>query len=190
MNEASVRTFRRDDFCFACGQQNENGLRLRPAASEGRAVVQWTPPLHYQGYAGVLHGGVISTIMDETMAHAALSLVRRAATAELSLQFLKPVMTGRELEVRAGVRERRRRIVVVWAELIQDGEVRARGEGKFLAVAPVPRSLGTGPDGPGLPGSGLPGSEASGPGLSGPGLPGSEASAPGFSGPGPSGSRP
>ena len=147
MSEPDIQGFQRDDFCFACGQQNENGLRLQPAASVGRAVVRWTPPLHYQGYAGVLHGGVIATLLDEAMAHAALSLVGRAATAELSLQFLKPVMTGRELEVRAEVREQKRRILVV-AELFQDGELRARGEGKFLAVAPRARSIGPGPLGP------------------------------------------
>ena len=148
MSESETPGFQRDDFCFACGQQNENGLQLQPTASEGRAVVRWTPPLHYQGYAGVLHGGVIATLLDEAMAHAALSLVGRAATAELSLQFLKPVMTGRELEVRAEVREQKRRILFVGAELIQDGELRARGEGKFLVVAPRARSSGPGPLGP------------------------------------------
>ena len=140
MGEPDIRGFQRDDFCFACGQQNEGGLRLQPEAGQGRAVVRWTPPPHYQGYAGVLHGGIISTILDEAMAHAAISLVGRAATAELSLQFLKPVMIGRVLEIRAEVRERRRRILIVGAELIQDGELRARGEGKFLVVAPRPQS--------------------------------------------------
>jgi uncharacterized protein (TIGR00369 family) len=149
MGEPDNQGFQRDDFCFACGQQNENGLRLRPAASEGRAVLHWTPPPHYQGYAGVLHGGVIATLLDEVMAHAALSLVGRAPTAELSLQFLKPVMTERELEIRAEVRERRRRILVVGAELIQDGELRARAEGKFVVVAPKARSLEPEPREPG-----------------------------------------
>jgi uncharacterized protein (TIGR00369 family) len=148
MDEPENQAFQRDDFCFACGQQNESGLRLQPAAREGRAAVRWTPPLHYQGYAGVLHGGIISTILDEAMAHAAISLVGRAATAELSLEFLKPVMTGRELEIRAEVRERRRRILIVGAELFQDGVLRARGEGKFLVVASGSRSAGPGPLGP------------------------------------------
>ena len=144
MDESETQGFQRDDFCFACGQQNPNGMQLQPTASEGRAVVRWTPPPHYQGYAGVLHGGVIATLLDETMAHAALSLVGRAATAELSLQFLKPVMIGRELDVRAEVHEQKRRILIVGAELIQDGEVRARGEGKFLVVTSGARSPGSG----------------------------------------------
>jgi uncharacterized protein (TIGR00369 family) len=149
MGEPDDQGFQPDDFCFACGQQNENGLRLQPAASAGRAVLHWTPPPHYQGFAGVLHGGVIATLLDEAMAHAALSLVGRAPTAELSLQFLKPVMTERELEIRAEVRERRRRILVVGAELIQDGELRARAVGKFVVLAPKAPLLEPGPREPG-----------------------------------------
>ena len=136
MGEPDLQNFERDDFCFACGQENQDGLRLRPEAGQGRAVLRWTPAARYQGYAGVLHGGVISTILDEAMAHAAISVVEHAATVELSLQFLKPVLTLRELEVRASVREQRRRILILDAELIQDGEVRARGEGKFLVIKP------------------------------------------------------
>jgi uncharacterized protein (TIGR00369 family) len=139
MDDPGIQDFQRDDFCFACGQQNEGGLRLQPEARNGRALVRWTPPAHYQGYAGLLHGGIISTILDETMAHAAISLVRGAATVELSVQFLKPVRTGRELEIHAEVREHKRRILIIGAELTQDGELRARGEGKFLVVAPERR---------------------------------------------------
>lgn len=148
MGKPDHQGFERDDFCFACGQQNENGLRLQPAAGEGRAVVHWTPPPHYQGYAGVLHGGVIATLLDEAMAHAALSLVSGAATAALSLQFHKPVMTGLELEIHAQVREQTRRMLIVGADLMQDGELKARGEGKFLVMARAARSVGPGPPAP------------------------------------------
>ena len=158
MGEPDDQGFRRDDFCFACGQQNENGLRLQPAAGEGRAVVRWTPPPHYQGYAGVLHGGIISTILDEAMAHAAISLVGRAATAELSLQFLKPVMTGRELEIRAEVRERKRRILARRrradpgrrAASPGRGEVPRGGAGAPTVNCPAPPTPAGAPE-PGLP---------------------------------------
>ncbi len=134
MDELEPSAFERDEFCFACGQQNADGLRLQPEASPGRAIVRWTPAAHFQGYAGVLHGGIISTILDETMAHAALTVAKHAATVDLSLQFLKPVRTLRELEVRATVREQRRRILIVDAEVVQDGQIRARGEGRFLML--------------------------------------------------------
>lgn len=139
MKDQDNQDFQRDDYCFACGAQNPGGLRLTPEVEDGQATMRWIPPSHYQGFAGILHGGIISTLLDETMAHAALNLVGRAATAELSLQFLKPVRTGQELQVRAEVRERKRRILLVSAELTQDGEVRARGQGKFVLLASEPR---------------------------------------------------
>lgn len=130
--------FARDDLCFVCGQDNPGGLQLHPESGDGRAVIDWIPPATYQGYAGVLHGGVISTLLDEAMAHAALSLAGRAPTVEIAVQFLKPVMTGQPVSVRACVREQRRRVLIVEAELVQDGETRARGEGKFIALERAP----------------------------------------------------
>jgi uncharacterized protein (TIGR00369 family) len=82
----------------------------------------------------VLHGGVISTLLDEAMAHALLSRVGRAPTVEINVQFVKLVRTGVPLRVTAEVVEQRRRIVIAEAELVQEGEVRARATGKFIVV--------------------------------------------------------
>jgi uncharacterized protein (TIGR00369 family) len=128
------REFARDDLCFVCGRDNAGGLRLDPSSEDGRALLEWTPEPTYQGYAGVLHGGIISTLLDETMAHAVLSRVGRAPTVEIDVQFLKLVRTGVPLRVTAVVLEQRKRIVIAEAELVQDGEVRARASGKFIVV--------------------------------------------------------
>ena len=135
------REFARDNLCFVCGPENAGGLRLDPSSEDGRALIEWTPPATYQGYAGVLHGGVISTLMDEAMAHAVLSRVGRAPTVEINVQFVKPVRTDVPLRVTAEVIEQRRRIVLAEAELVQEGEVRARAAGKFVVV-PKPASEG------------------------------------------------
>lgn len=131
------REFARDNLCFVCGRDNAGGLRLDPSAQDGRALLEWTPDPRYQGYAGVLHGGIISTLLDETMIYAAMSRVGRAATVEISVRFLKPVRTGVPLRVTAEILEQRRRIVTAEAELVQEGEVRARAAGKFVTVPAV-----------------------------------------------------
>jgi acyl-coenzyme A thioesterase PaaI-like protein len=75
------------------------------------------------------------------MAHAALSLVSHAATAELSLQFLKPVMTGGELEVRAEIREQKRRILfLVGAELIPRSQLASGGGAAVILIAGASRT--------------------------------------------------
>jgi len=135
-------TFDRDDLCFVCGQQNDGGLRLRPRSEEGRCVIEWVPASRYQGYAGVLHGGVISTLFDEAMAHAALSVAGPSPTAGISVEFVKPVAIGRPIRIEAAVKERRRRILRTEAELRQDGEVRARATGTFVAVRSADRRAG------------------------------------------------
>jgi len=127
-------SFDRDDFCFVCGQKNEDGLRVRPRSADGRCTHEWVPPECYQGYAGILHGGIISTLLDEAMAHAALSAAGTSPTVEFAVEFLKPVLTGRPVAVEARVIERRRRIVRTEAELNQEGELRARARGTFITA--------------------------------------------------------
>jgi uncharacterized protein (TIGR00369 family) len=125
--------FARDEHCFVCGRRNDGGLRLDPSSHDGRALLEWTPDPRFQGYAGVLHGGLISTLLDEAMAHAVVSRVGFSPTVEIAVQFLKPVRTGTPLRVTAEILEERRRVVVAEAELVQEGEVRARARAKFLA---------------------------------------------------------
>jgi uncharacterized protein (TIGR00369 family) len=89
-----------DHFCFACGSRNPDGLRIRfeyPEPGLCRAV--FTPPKKYQGWHGILHGGIISTLLDEAFAHAAGGAERSvdggvAVTAELSVRFKKPARIG------------------------------------------------------------------------------------------------
>jgi len=79
----SNREFSRDNLVFRLRQENAGGLR-RPLSNDGRRVRRVDCLPTYQGYAGVLHGGVISTLMDEVMAHAVLSRVGRAPTVEIA----------------------------------------------------------------------------------------------------------
>jgi uncharacterized protein (TIGR00369 family) len=89
-----------DHFCFVCGSQNPDGLRICFEYPEpGRCRAVFTPPKKYQGWHGILHGGIISTLLDEAFAHAAGGATRSvdgvgAVTAELSVRFKKPVRIG------------------------------------------------------------------------------------------------
>ena len=60
-----------DHLCFACGERNPDGLRLRiEYPSPGRCRIEFVPPKKFQGWQGILHGGIIATILDEAFAHA------------------------------------------------------------------------------------------------------------------------
>lgn len=123
-----------DRYCFACGPENPAGLRVETDREDGTAEIRWTPGREYQGFKGILHGGIVSTLLDEAMAHAVLSVVPGAATASLSVRFQLPVSTDRDVTVRARVEERRGRVILASGVLLQEGREMATAEGKFVLV--------------------------------------------------------
>ena len=92
-----------DHFCFACGKDNPDGLRIKfqyPAPGTCRA--EFVPPRKFQGWQGILHGGIVSTLLDEALAHAVGGPERGgggsgSVTAELTVRFRKPVPIGQSV---------------------------------------------------------------------------------------------
>ena len=64
--------------CFACSPDNPIGLRLKFWRDGDRVYAQWTPHRNYQGYGGVLHGGIQATLVDEVGSWAIFALVGAA----------------------------------------------------------------------------------------------------------------
>ncbi|MBN1433907.1 PaaI family thioesterase [Candidatus Fermentibacterales bacterium] len=122
-----------DDFCFACGPRNPAGLHLDIRAQGGTCEISWTPGREYQGYSGVLHGGIASTVMDEAMAYSCISLAGPCATAEISVRYRVPVLTGVPLVVRATASRIRGRVLGAEAELTQEGQVRCTASARFIS---------------------------------------------------------
>ena len=86
----------------------------------------------WQGYAGVMHGGMISTLLDAAMTHCLFHHEIQAMTASLKVRFLAPVPCGGEIEVRATLSERRRHMYSLDAELVSSGRILARAEARFI----------------------------------------------------------
>jgi len=105
-----------DHYCFACGERNPDGLRLKISYPEpGRCRIEFVPERKYQGWEGVMHGGIISTILDEAFAHALGGPDRApgeaAVTAEMTVRFKKPVRIGRKLVAEGRVTNVKGRVV-------------------------------------------------------------------------------
>lgn len=79
--------------CFACGQENPIGLHLKYDYIDGEAKAQIILPDNFAGYPGVVHGGIVSTLLDEIMAKTIENLGVWAVTANLEVRFrqLTPV---------------------------------------------------------------------------------------------------
>ena len=109
---------REDHWCFGCGQQNPIGLKLTFFEQpDGSVYADWTPQRVHQGYEGMSHGGMITTVLDEVMGWA--NYVRKlwAVTGTINVRFRKPVRIGDDLRARAWVESVSGRKVDVRAEL-------------------------------------------------------------------------
>ena len=96
--------FTDDGACFVCGKANPSGLRIDFSVSNGRASAAYLPDKRYQGYKDILHGGLISTLIDEAAVKAASSLGINAVTVEICVRFRNPLMIGEKCIVEASVR--------------------------------------------------------------------------------------
>jgi acyl-coenzyme A thioesterase PaaI-like protein len=93
--DESVRPINEDTIdhnCFGCGNANPTGLRLRfrPYGEDG-VWANFTTTLNHEGYVGMTHGGIISTVMDEAMSWAVTHGGDLGVTARMSLTFRRPV---------------------------------------------------------------------------------------------------
>jgi len=121
--------------CFLCGDKNPGslGLRFYPEGEQGvQAQFQAFPEL--QGYESLVHGGILSALLDAAMTHCLFRHQLRALTAELTVRFLAPVPMGALLRVRAWPLRLKPPLFCLQAELsLENGEtILARAEGKFM----------------------------------------------------------
>ncbi len=121
--------------CFACGTLNAHGLHLALHAGDGRCWVDTTLDRRFEGWEGIAHGGIISTILDEVMAWAVVEHDLWGVTARMSLEFKRPVPIGRPIRGEGRVTSVRRRLVETEGILTdEDGNVLARAEATFVGA--------------------------------------------------------
>jgi len=122
--------------CFACGQDNPIGLRLR-FTTEGDAVrAEFTPGPQYQGYDGVLHGGIVAAALDDAMANLFHLRGRETLTARLEIRFRREAPVGQRLVVTARLTGERRKLFTAEAALtLPDGTPLAEAKGMFIRGA-------------------------------------------------------
>ena len=128
-----------DDHCFVCGMKNPFGLQVKPEIKDDGALVriECTPSEHLQGWADILHGGILSTLIDEAITYVGISTFgQHAVTAQLEVRFRNPAPTRVKLFVSAERIKVSRRLVEAKAEVrLTDGTLIATGTGKVVPVS-------------------------------------------------------
>ena len=121
--------------CFVCGKNNKGGLHLSFEIDEERKTLEttFTPGPTFQGWDGIVHGGIISTLLDEAMAKLSYELGYNTVTASLEIRFKKPAPILQPLKVYGEITEANKRLVRAKARVTkEDGTVLAVGTSTLL----------------------------------------------------------
>ncbi len=119
-------------YCFVCGLENPVGLKLR-IYQTGPGVIEttYTAPDHFQGYPGVLHGGIVASLLDEISGRTHMgdpSMPRFMYTGKLEVKYRKNVPVGKPLKIIGKAGRSRSKMAEGWAGIYDE-------EGTLLAEA-------------------------------------------------------
>lgn len=125
--------------CLLCGSRNPLSLGLRFYPDDDgviNATFQAHPGL--QGYQGILHGGVVSSLLDSAMTHCLFHQGVEAVTGDLHVRFVKSVPCDARMELRARLLKASPPLYRLRGELIIDGQTMAWAEAKFMERSKQP----------------------------------------------------
>ena len=123
--------------CFACGTANPIGLRLKFYRSGDAICTDIKLDKYYEGWTSMAHGGIITTLLDETMSWTIIYFKRVFfVTRKMEVKFIKPVLVEKPLIVRGRLSDSPDDLrIKARAEILNDeGNVLARSTGEFVAL--------------------------------------------------------
>ena len=124
-----------DHWCFACGRANPIGLHLEYDVARGHAETRFVPRREHTGYDGLVHGGIVTALLDETMGWAIFHQGVWGVTARITVTFRQPVNVGDELVVSGLVTKETRRAIETHGEVRDEaGALLAESDATFLVM--------------------------------------------------------
>ncbi len=124
--------------CFGCGAQNPIGLKLKFREEDGIYITNFTARPEHQGYEGLVHGGIISTLLDEVMTKNVSVLGITVVTARLDVSFLRPTPIGQSLTARGRIIKHHGRVYEMTGEIrLPDDTITAEGNAVLIEIKEV-----------------------------------------------------
>lgn len=115
--------------CFVCGKDNPIGLKLTFREEDNKYISQFTAGPEHQSYDGIVHGGLISTLLDEIMAGYLTAKGHHAVTGRLEVRYRHPTPIGEPLTIIGWITRERGKLYEMAAEIqLPDGTVTAEGK--------------------------------------------------------------
>jgi uncharacterized protein (TIGR00369 family) len=122
--------------CFGCGPANATGLQLEfLVAQDGSVVCPVTVPDRFEGPAGYVHGGIIATMLDETMSKSVRVLGLTAMTRQMEIDYLRPVHSGTPIRLEGRILRSEGRKHWTEASIFDArGHMLAQAKGLFIEI--------------------------------------------------------
>ena len=121
--------------CFACGEDNPIGLKIRFAMEGDRCTGRFTANENHVGYENTVHGGIIYAALDDVMANVLYLQDTKAHTAKCEIRYRKALEVGVPVNLTGWIENRRRRLVVLKGEArLDDSTLIADAEASFMLV--------------------------------------------------------
>jgi acyl-coenzyme A thioesterase PaaI-like protein len=128
--------------CVVCSPENQQGMHLDfQASADGQVTADFIYDKVFEGYSGILHGGVISAVLDGAMTNCLFAQNQIAVTADFRIRFRHPVSTGQSARVRAWITRSHPPIFELKAEIVQNGQIKTVATAKFMEMPELCRQL-------------------------------------------------
>jgi len=122
--------------CYVCGKDNPAGLHVQFTVDHTARTItgRFTARREHEGWKGIVHGGIIATLLDEAMVKLAAHLGEPAVSAEIAVKFKSPVASGEELIVTGRIVKTAHQLIVAEATVEKGLIVVAEAKGKLLRI--------------------------------------------------------
>jgi len=121
--------------CFACGSKNGTGLRLKfHKREDGSVFGDFFADPKFEGYSGIIHGGIIATLLDSAMTHCLLMKDIPALTGRLSIKYSTPIRTGTVVKLEARIVDQFHEMFILEGKASVDGKKVASAKAKYRSM--------------------------------------------------------
>ena len=120
--------------CFACGQDNPVGLKIRFEMNDSVVTAEFTPNENHVGFENTVHGGIIYSALDDVMANVLYLQKRKAHTARCEIRYRQALETGQTVKLKGWIESERRRLVILKGEMrrVDNDKLIADAEASFM----------------------------------------------------------
>ena len=131
-----IDKFNNDEMCFACGRKNPISLKLDfNFYEENKVKAEFIPHKNLQGFQDILHGGIISTVLDEAMAKVINMQGIKAVTVEINVRFKQAAPVEKKYDVHGILKKQKKNIFITESYLNDENDkLYASAKAKFMEI--------------------------------------------------------